>query len=376
MSFEPQKFFIGLMDFFSVLLPGALLSYFSMDWAGPAVLGYSYYWLDDTQGWIAFLFASYLIGHLAFLLGSWLDHGYDWVRHHTLNNQIALLAHHGRLTPRFLRLVIWMVFKEERNLAVECAARLKRERLGPLQAQRAMNTFQWCKTVLNADSPSAMAVVERFEASSKFFRTFVVVLAVLVLTWPLQRIWPWPGIAAALLLLVFALWRYMEQRYKATNQAYWSVITLASKDGKPAPALPTPAADGPARAGGLVFRLRGGRAEYLLVEAPREPARWTLPEEAVEAGEHPRETAVRAVYEATGAWACIAGSMGELERTSGAGPVTTRYFLMRALAPSRRLLDDRRYAWLNLQEALQRADTDATTLLLAADKQLQRARPQ
>ena len=26
-NFEPQKFFIGLMDFFSILLPGALLTY-------------------------------------------------------------------------------------------------------------------------------------------------------------------------------------------------------------------------------------------------------------------------------------------------------------------------------------------------------------
>jgi hypothetical protein len=30
MNFEPQKFFIGLMDFFSILLPGALLTYLLM----------------------------------------------------------------------------------------------------------------------------------------------------------------------------------------------------------------------------------------------------------------------------------------------------------------------------------------------------------
>ena len=27
MNFEPEKFFIGLMDFFSILLPGALLTF-------------------------------------------------------------------------------------------------------------------------------------------------------------------------------------------------------------------------------------------------------------------------------------------------------------------------------------------------------------
>jgi hypothetical protein len=37
MNFEPQKFFIGLMDFFSILLPGALLTYLLRGEAGPAV---------------------------------------------------------------------------------------------------------------------------------------------------------------------------------------------------------------------------------------------------------------------------------------------------------------------------------------------------
>ena len=38
-NFEPQKFFIGLMDFFSILLPGALLTYLLMGEVGPVVLG-------------------------------------------------------------------------------------------------------------------------------------------------------------------------------------------------------------------------------------------------------------------------------------------------------------------------------------------------
>lgn len=32
---EPQNFFIGLMDFFSILLPGALLTYLLMGEVGP-----------------------------------------------------------------------------------------------------------------------------------------------------------------------------------------------------------------------------------------------------------------------------------------------------------------------------------------------------
>ncbi len=36
MDFEPQKFFIGLVDSFSVLMPGAVLAYVGKDCGGAA----------------------------------------------------------------------------------------------------------------------------------------------------------------------------------------------------------------------------------------------------------------------------------------------------------------------------------------------------
>ena len=96
MNFEPQKLFIGLMDFFSILLPGALLTYLLMGEVGPVVLGDRYARLAGAEAWATFLFASFLFGHLVFLLGSRLDEFYDWARRHTLNAQIARLARRGR----------------------------------------------------------------------------------------------------------------------------------------------------------------------------------------------------------------------------------------------------------------------------------------
>src|SRR5689334_8499167 len=98
MNFDLQKLFIGLMDFFSILLPGALLTYLLMGEAGPIVLGPDrYYRLAGAEGWAVFLFASYLFGHLVFLLGAWLDEFYDWIRRYTLDSQIRLLARRGVL---------------------------------------------------------------------------------------------------------------------------------------------------------------------------------------------------------------------------------------------------------------------------------------
>lgn len=73
MNFNPLKFFIGVMEFFSILLPGALLTWLLMGKVGPAVLGDRFAKLAGAQAWTAFLLASYLFGHQIFLLGTWLD---------------------------------------------------------------------------------------------------------------------------------------------------------------------------------------------------------------------------------------------------------------------------------------------------------------
>lgn len=52
MNFDRQYFFIGLMDFFSILLPGALPTYLLMGKVGPVVLGDRYAKLAGAQAWV------------------------------------------------------------------------------------------------------------------------------------------------------------------------------------------------------------------------------------------------------------------------------------------------------------------------------------
>jgi hypothetical protein len=49
MDFEPQKFFIGVIDFFSILLPGAALTFLFKDHVGSQVLGKRYGTLQGDQ---------------------------------------------------------------------------------------------------------------------------------------------------------------------------------------------------------------------------------------------------------------------------------------------------------------------------------------
>ena len=73
---EPHTIFVGLMDFFSILLPGALLTWLLMDAALPCVLGGSPCQARRNGSLGAFRFASYLFGHRIFPLGSRLAEFY------------------------------------------------------------------------------------------------------------------------------------------------------------------------------------------------------------------------------------------------------------------------------------------------------------
>jgi predicted membrane metal-binding protein len=113
---------------------------------------------------------------------------------------------------------------------------IKKQYLGKIGDPESVNAFQWCKARLALEHPDALTFVNRFEADSKFFRSFVpVILGMLCLSLYLiifsprePRHWWW---SLGLLVLFFlAFWRYMEQRFKATQQAYWFILTLEANN--------------------------------------------------------------------------------------------------------------------------------------------------
>ena len=230
MNFEPQKFFIGLIDFFSVLMPGALLTYLMKDYLGSRFLGNEYGRISSTEGWVVFLFSSHLLGHFIFLVGSRVDKLYDAIRKATYEEQVKRLAKGMTLSSILTRWLAGCFFKKDADRAVGQAVRIKECYLDPLNASSAINAFQWSKAILTLEHPESIATVQRFEADPKFFRSLLVVLCIL---------FPWGLVASrpmiafvSVPLLVLTFWRYVDQRAKATNQAYWYIITLeGSSDG-------------------------------------------------------------------------------------------------------------------------------------------------
>jgi hypothetical protein len=212
MNAEPQKFFVGLVDLFAVWLPGALLAYLVQADLQSAKASLGYVPGEPIERWAVFLLISYILGNFVFLIGSvTLDPLYD-----------ALKKRLGATRGRFGRWFWRSLFKEQMKPAQERVCQLKKERLD--DGDLSIGAFQWAKARLALDHPEALAIVHRFEADSKFFRSLAVALVVLDV-WALAT-----GrgflVTAFPPLLVGALWRFVEQRAKSTIQAYWFVITL------------------------------------------------------------------------------------------------------------------------------------------------------
>lgn len=206
MASEPDKFHVGVIDFFSILLPGAVLAFHVQHLTNTGVLKpVVSVPAVDGAAWVIFTVAAYIFGHFIFMLGSLLDPAYD-----------ALTE---KLVPRAT------------NAPLRAAIAIKTFYLQPRQLEeKAINAFQWTKCRLALAHPVALLHVQRFEADSKFFRSLFVVLLAMALTFSPAGS---PGLAVACgALMLASLWRYADQRFKATRQAYWYLIALESNPPK------------------------------------------------------------------------------------------------------------------------------------------------
>jgi ADP-ribose pyrophosphatase YjhB (NUDIX family) len=369
MSFEPEKFFIGLMDFFSILLPGALLTYLLRESAVGTKCAERCAGLAGAEGWAVFLFSAYLLGHFIFLLGSLLDGWiYDPLRASTTAKQVERIASGKKLSPWLPRRLAVLLFKPQMDDALHQAVRIKDHYLEPLAAASAINAFQWSKVKLTLDHREAMISVQRFEADSKFFRSLLVLL-LFVAPFAVTR-----GVVAALASLVIvwlAFWRYVDQRSKATTQAYWYVIALEGGKQDTARPMVSIAGQSPSHAGGVVFRKKGTGAEYLLVRANSERVEWVLPKGHVERGESERQAAVREVHEEARVWAAIRATLEPVELPLQP-PITVQFFLMEALEEGKPP-KERKRKWLSFENALKKATHPETVDLLKAAEEKRRA---
>lgn len=194
--------YVGVLDFFAILLPGAIATALLI--LTPYVrslLAATWVAELDTEiaRWTVFLTSAYLVGHLVFLIGSYID-------------------------PIFH---VWR--KKFRTLKRDClykSATKIRDSMLTNEESIGINTFQWARSVLMEKFPLAAQDVQRLEADSKFFRSLLVV-CVIVFCVLFDKGNLFMGFIFIALSIGCVL-KYGQRRLKSEMQAYTHIITLSA----------------------------------------------------------------------------------------------------------------------------------------------------
>jgi hypothetical protein len=206
---KPADFQLGLLDFFAVLLPGAIATWLLAQYLPSELQGAFRIEGGEKASigpWIVFLLTSYALGHFVFMAGSKLDTAYDlWRRSNKPLSADSLFL----------------------------AASKLRESLTPSIDGGQFSTFKWARTYVGVHNPAARVEIDRFEATSKFFRGMVVIASALFAHF-LLRDRQLPLSLGAVLVGVLSFNRFCDQRWKMTEQAYATAIIQHATKAAPA----------------------------------------------------------------------------------------------------------------------------------------------
>lgn len=265
MDFKPNEFFIGLVEFITILLPGALLSFvlLMVEACHPIQKGgklYKYAFNPETDFvfWVAFVFTSFGAGYFLNSFASGLDPLYDSVRkqYGPYNEELekSFREKHSRKEGKIaglhpptpgsapaqtleefkisyankpFRKVLAVIFKLTPKVKIDESHEQVHKILKTQDeaVRKASNAFKWAGTVLEAHYPVISEQATRLMAASKFFRSIVILclfIALLQLPGLIQRtLWEFN-----LVIMLLSFREYIVLRQKSVQKTYQSIVTL------------------------------------------------------------------------------------------------------------------------------------------------------
>lgn len=209
---KPGDFFLGVLDFFAILLPGSLAAWLVTRYVPAPALkaAVTFEFLgrgDDLKpdslvvaG--AFLLVSYVLGNFVFMAGSKLDASYDRWR--------------ARVHPR------------DRDRTYQAASSL-RKTLTPELDGGELTVLKWSMAYIQVKAASARPEIDRLEAEQKFFRSLVVIGAIFALHF-LLRERALLATAIALVLTAASFRRYLDRRWAMTEMIFATAVIANAAD--------------------------------------------------------------------------------------------------------------------------------------------------
>src|SRR6185437_6035944 len=172
---KPTDLFIGVIDFFAVLVPG-VVAVIAVGWAMKFPLPEK----QDASFLGAVLVAGFVLGHILHGLGSFLDVlVYDPLFKPLDHNQDV----HGLRRRSYFRAndKLYGAAKSLITYSAHEGSADAGQDLGTRPRQLPTGLYQWARAWLRIHSPEATAELDRLEADSKLFRSLsVLALGVLV----------------------------------------------------------------------------------------------------------------------------------------------------------------------------------------------------
>ena len=191
MAYKPGDFFIGVIDFFGILLPGAILLYLHGKQL-VELLGFPFH-EDQAVKWAAFAVGSYVVGNFLLWIGA------------PLNRLLGLYRREHKDS-------FYNEVKDIIKLPV---------------GKNRTDVFNRAYSFVHIKNPSALAEIERRMADFKLFRSLTVVFALdflLELFWEVSH---WPRLAFSGILFILAAWRFLfllDWTYRITFE-YFALLT-------------------------------------------------------------------------------------------------------------------------------------------------------
>lgn len=209
---KPSDFYIGVVEFFGVLLPGAAITYLLQPFL---VENIPTFWLptSSTKGWVMFIVLAYIAGHLLHGLGSELLDKYVY----------------DKFYIRYCKKDHYKVSATIKNEAKKNELDLEKEveasktllaliYLNETANSQGTNYYDWCLSDVRVHVPAGASEVDRIQADSKFFRSMFFVFLIAGIICGLND--QFDLLFGTIAFAFFALWRFCKLRWTATKRVY------------------------------------------------------------------------------------------------------------------------------------------------------------
>jgi hypothetical protein len=219
---KPTDLFIGIIDFFAVLIPG-VVAVIVVGW----VVNLRMPEKQDVFFLGTILTAGFVLGHILHGLGSFLDILlYDPLFKPLEDKQEA----RGLRRRSYFRAndKLYLASKNLITFPVYDSAAGRSKDLGTKNGQLPVGVYQWARAWLRIHSPEATAELDRLEADSKLFRSLSVIGLALLICFKFLPASATGLLPLALVVMVICLWRYCDLRQKMVRACYLHFVLLHS----------------------------------------------------------------------------------------------------------------------------------------------------